>query len=276
MAYVGGKSTAAQHIIAILNHETLDGRPYIEPFVGYAHVLRRVHNKSNYIAADQNALLIVLLKHLQSSQSAQSAQSSQSTHPHISRDEYYSLKENPRKDPLRAAYAAFCYSYNGKFFGGYVNKIHGRDYPAERKRYYDRLAKNATFQQTRLLHVSYTHFSHVKGAVIYCDPPYANTTQYRLVQGKGIETFDSKAFWEWARRMSLHNDVFVSEYTAPKDFVCVAASKKYSTLAGRRTRRVHHTRSERLFCHTRVLRRLPFLRRRGNNGTRRKPVSYEL
>lgn len=47
------------------------------------------------------------------------------------------------------------------------------------------------------------------GAVVYCDPPYANTTKY--VTGE----FNSKEFWTWADEVSRTNPVYVSEYTAP-------------------------------------------------------------
>ena len=51
-----------------------------------------------------------------------------------------------------------------------------------------------------------------KGAVIYVDPPYANTTGYLL--GK----FDSKEFWEYMRELSKDHIVLISEQVAPDDF----------------------------------------------------------
>ena len=40
----------SEHILQVLNHEAFDGMHYIEPFVGYAHILRRVVNKRTYAA----------------------------------------------------------------------------------------------------------------------------------------------------------------------------------------------------------------------------------
>lgn len=55
------------------------------------------------------------------------------------------------------------------------------------------------------------------GAVIYCDPPYYGTGGYGM-------DFDHTAFWEWCRQMSNKgHDVYVSEYSAPDDFECVAS-----------------------------------------------------
>ena len=50
--------------------------------------------------------------------------------------------------------------------------------------------------------------------IIYCDPPYPNT--YYKHYGK--DNIDHDDFWNWCRKMSKDNIVFVSSYTAPKDF----------------------------------------------------------
>ena len=56
-----------------------------------------------------------------------------------------------------------------------------------------------------------------RGGIIYCDPPYKNTGQYRTVG-----TFDFEAFYSWCEHQA--NPVFISEYTMPEDrFVPVAA-----------------------------------------------------
>ena len=54
------------------------------------------------------------------------------------------------------------------------------------------------------------------GAVVYCDPPYADTDCHGYAGGDG--GFDSVAFWDWVRTRPF--PVFVSEYKAPEDFVC--------------------------------------------------------
>ena len=65
MAYVGGKSKGAQHIVDVLNNKKYDNMNYIEPFIGYAHILRRVKNKKSFIASDANPLVISLLHGIQ-------------------------------------------------------------------------------------------------------------------------------------------------------------------------------------------------------------------
>jgi DNA adenine methylase len=231
MAYLGGKSKSAEHILNILNHKIFDSMDYIEPFCGYCHILRRVTNKKTYTASDNNEYLLVLLKHIQKTKNK---------HPTITQEEYQELRENPKKNKLRAAYAAFCYSYNGKFFGGYVETYQNRNYPEERKRYYDQLHDNATFKATNFFYRDYTYYKGVKNKLIYCDPPYAGTTEYH-------SGFDNAAFWEFIRTLSKHNYVFVSEYTAPSDFTCITQKTKRNSVAGRGATR---KRMEKVFVHS--------------------------
>lgn len=65
-----------------------------------------------------------------------------------------------------------------------------------------------------------------ENAVVYCDPPYAGTAEY--VEGG----FNHTDFWEWVRKKSKTNDVYVSEYTAPDDFKVIRSFPQKSTLQG--------------------------------------------
>ena len=67
MSYIGGKARGAAHILAVLNHPRFDDMPYLEPFVGMGHVLRRVVHKRTYTASDGNALVVRLLTAIQPS-----------------------------------------------------------------------------------------------------------------------------------------------------------------------------------------------------------------
>lgn len=84
----------------------------------------------------------------------------------------------------------------------------------------------------------YTDITIPSGATVYCDPPYTGTSGY-------LHDFDYKRFLDWLR----HRDfpVFVSEYSMPDDFVCIASINKTCTYSPtKRTERV-----ERLFVHER-------------------------
>jgi DNA adenine methylase len=230
MAYLGGKAKSADHILAVLNNPVFDNYNYIEPFCGYCHILRRVKNKKTYTISDNNRLLIVLLKHIQKTKNK---------HPTITKQEYITLKENTKKNPLKSAYAAFCYSYNGKYFGGFVEKYGDRNYPNERKKYYDQLHDTESFHLSKIQENDYTKYNNIRGALIYCDPPYANTTEYH-------SEFNSNAFWDNIRKLSKNNYVFISEYNAPKDFICLVKKMKRMSLSGKGATRKNQ---EKLFFH---------------------------
>jgi len=62
-------------------------------------------------------------------------------------------------------------------------------------------------------------------SIIYCDPPYANTTKYKNI-------IDYEKFWQWCRiKKQEGHIVFVSEYVAPDDFICVWEKEIMSSLA---------------------------------------------
>jgi DNA adenine methylase len=240
MAYQGGKRMNAEFIVDILNDELFDGMRYLEPFVGYAHILRRVTNKDAYIASDYHPLVMSLLNAVRRGRSI----------PRISRKEYYALKERTNVVSLKRATAAFTYSFNGKEWGGYVGKYSScgidRDPAAERRRYYDKLYENDTFQRAKLSQSGKDYKSHTpQQMLVYCDPPYADTEGYGGQAREKIE-FDTQEFWKVMREWSKNNVVFVSEYKAPSDFVNIASQKKHMSFAAKGSESV---RTERLFIH---------------------------
>jgi DNA adenine methylase len=60
--------------------------------------------------------------------------------------------------------------------------------------------------------------------LIYCDPPYNNTQQYK-------DKFKSEPFWQWCRdKVKEGHTVFISEYSAPQDFKCIWEKKIINNL----------------------------------------------
>ena len=93
--------------------------------------------------------------------------------------------------------------------------------------------------------ISYSGYAYREGDVVYCDPPYKNTSGY------GTE-FNGDAFWEWARTRSF--PVYVSEYQAPEDFISIWSKEKRILL--------HHEsmtppKVEHLFIHKRFINGTP-------------------
>jgi len=237
-AYHGSKAKGADHILEVLNDKLFDGMHYVEAMCGYCHILRRVENKRSYKAADCNPLLITLLKALQNKRKI----------PTITESEYYKLK-NQKGNTLKRAVACFCYSYCGKAWAGYVDKYFRdgkkRSYSEERKRYYKDLQENEQFMSTNIRCIDYRKLKY-NNKLIYCDPPYADTTGYK--KGDEKNDFNSDEFWDVMRKWSKNNYVFISEYKAPRDFKCVTSAMKQSSLAieGRTDRK------EKLFVHKSV------------------------
>lgn len=76
--------------------------------------------------------------------------------------------------------------------------------------------------------------------LIYCDPPYENTSGY------STGAFDNAAFWQRVRELSTAgHDVYVSEYRAPPDMVSVLDMPTKTDLRTKANGR--ETRLERLF-----------------------------
>ena len=73
---------------------------------------------------------------------------------------------------------------------------------------------------------SYDEIGIPKDAIVYCDPPYNNTATY------SEWWFNHKEFWDYIRKLSKTNKVFVSEYTAPKDFRIIYEFSQKSCLQG--------------------------------------------
>jgi len=230
MSYVGGKSTGFKHIIEVLNDPKYNGFDYYEPFCGYCHITKRIINKKTITINDYNSLLVCLLDGIRKNL----------PYPVISRERYNELKQQHNVITWERAIAGFCYSYNGKLWGGYVLdnsntpsfKKYGKlmVYHKQRQNYYEKIKKNQSFMMAKLECKSYDEFNPV-GAVIYCDPPYQNTTGY---DKKSVGDFDHDKFWSWVRKLSQNNHVYVSEYIAPPDFITVAELPKKSTLSGQR------------------------------------------
>ena len=63
----------------------------------------------------------------------------------------------------------------------------------------------------------YCNYVYQDDDVVYCDPPYANTSKYTV-------DFDNEGFWQWCRTRNF--PVYISEYRAPEDFISVWSKEK--------------------------------------------------
>lgn len=81
-------------------------------------------------------------------------------------------------------------------------------------------------QQLSIYSKDYKLINIPDNSIIYCDPPYSGTAEYK--EGG----FNHQEFWQWAREKSKTHRVFISEYKAPDDFESIYAFPRKSTLQG--------------------------------------------
>ena len=104
----------------------------------------------------------------------------------------------------------------------------------------EQLERLERLQQLELHSLNYNEVTIPHGSIVYCDPPYAGTAEYK--EG----SFNHAEFWEWCRKISKTNKIYISEYSAPPDFVPVITFEQKSTLQGG-TQKHNNQPKERLF-----------------------------
>ena len=105
----------------------------------------------------------------------------------------------------------------------------------------DDIRKLATGTDIDFTSFDYRDYQHEEGDVVYCDPPYAGTEKY-----DGRE-FDHDDFWEWVRTRDY--PVYVSEYSAPDDFISIWQKGIMKLRAGGKS--AHQKAIENVFVHNR-------------------------
>ena len=218
MRYVGSKNKLSKELSPIIQKYIDDNsvKCYVEPFVGGANMIDKIKCDKK-IGFDAHKQLIELLR---------KAQTNFDFPERILEDEYNEVKNNKNKYPdWYVGFVGFCASFGAKYFGGYArdskNDNSGK-WSAGAIRNLNKQRENIKdvhFQVCSFMNIQEDDFS---GCVIYCDPPYENTTKY------STSNFPHGAFWDWCRKMSKNNIVIVSEYNAPEDFECIW-SKEVST-----------------------------------------------
>lgn len=214
MKFMGSKNRIAKFILPIMLKNRKPEQFWVEPFVGGGNIIDKV--TGNRIGGDYDKNVINALITIRDN-----IEDLPKDNTEFTENQYKALKYN-HKYKYRA-YAGFAFSYGGKWMGGWRrDKDNKRDYISE-------AYKNAKNQSSKLLGVKFIH-SHYdeliipNNSIIYCDPPYKNTTTYK-------STFYHEGFWEWCRQQkNKGHTVFISEYSAPSDFNCIWSKSIVSSL----------------------------------------------
>jgi DNA adenine methylase len=222
MKYMGSKARISKYIAPIINQYITNNNitTYVEPFVGGANMIEHVKCENKY-GLDSNKYLIEFLKAIQSGWNPIDEIT-------MTKDFYNEIKNNQDKYPPHiVALAGLCATYNAKWFGGYAGIVHTKI--GTERNYYDEAVRNVLKQKENIIDVKFacrdysTIGDRLSGALIYCDPPYAETTKYK-------DDFNHEIFWKWVRDRAMNNIVLVSEYSAPEDIECIWSKELTTTL----------------------------------------------
>lgn len=180
------------------------GRTLISLFCGSCSVESKIKGFDRKILNDKHKYLIDLLKGVQNGYELPEQ---------ITEEQYKYIREHKDEDTILTGFVGFGCSFGGKWFGGYArNKTH-TNYALQSKK--SLLKDMVTLMDAEFICQDYRDVELPQDCVIYADPPYDNTTGY------GREKFDSQQFWEYAREVSKSHLMFISEQSAPSDFVAI-------------------------------------------------------
>jgi len=221
MKYMGSKRRIAKYIAPIIQAHIDSGRykTYIEPFVGGANMIEHIKCETR-CGSDVHKYLIAVLIALQSDWVPPKE---------LSETSYQLIKNHPDGYPDElVGYVGFVLSYGSKWFGGYMRGNNAKGQPRD----YRMEGWNNTMNQApNLKDIQFTHHSYKNWApencVVYCDPPYANTTKYKAGD------FDHADFWRWCKKyaeLQYNNVILVFEYTAPDGVECIWQKEINSSL----------------------------------------------
>ena len=215
-SYHGGKQRIgfklAQYIQFLSSKLTnIKIQGYCEPFCGmlgvYQHIPALFTDKLTYQAGDLNESVIKMWQKAQKGWKP----------PTITTKTEYNLLKTAVPSALKG-YIGHQYSYGGQYFMGYAPSYGKTKDSTKASNNIQNIAQK--LNQVKFSSGAYTQFNNLHNYIIYCDPPYQNTSQrYKSA------SFDNEKFWNWCRTMAKNNIIFISSYEAPADFIEVMSSK---------------------------------------------------
>lgn len=239
MKYMGSKRRIAKHLIPIMVEAAKEKNitTWVEPFVGGGNMIDKVPDSFTRIGYDLNPHTICAMIDIRDNP--------EKLPDSISEEEYKSFIGC---DPVSIkSWVRFNSSFGGKFDGGYARERYSsksdikrgvtRNDTAESKR--NALKQSPLIQKVDFIYNSYENLD-FENCLIYCDPPYQNTSGYKTGD------FNHDKFFDWCRNQAKKNLVFVSEYNAPEDFEEVWRGEIKTNFASSRKKATHNA-VEKLF-----------------------------
>ena len=217
MVYMGSKAKYAEHIVPILQKaiDEYDIKIYIECFVGGANIIDKIKCENRF-GYDRSDTLIALLN--QAAEDFDKVLKDGNRELWDKGKAYVKDGKMPEDMTLAeiGAMEFFASFSNGGFPRGYAKNTATRNYFKEAYRNMEKQAPN--LKGIRFECQNYWDLKYAKNAVIYLDPPYQGTKHYGYANQAKM---DYDHFWEWVRRLSKDNIVYISEQSAPEDFEVV-------------------------------------------------------
>lgn len=205
MIYMGSKARIAKYILPIILKDRKEGQWYVEPFAGGMNTICMVDG--NRIASDANKYLIEMWRAIQNGVDMTETITKEMYH-------YYRIKHKHKstEDMHLIGWIGFMASFRGKMFAGYaltdgiVNCIEQKIRNVKKQ--------VIGMHGVNLYSCEYNKLVIPPKSIIYCDPPYRNTTGYKTSKG-----FDHDLFYEWCKKKKLEgHSVFISELQMPEPF----------------------------------------------------------
>lgn len=227
MMYQGGKTKIARRIAGLIASNRENRTTYVEPFLGSAAIFSLVAPTFDRAIGTDIQTDLAMMWHHAVFRGWQAPYT-------LTEDEYRQYRDDPEPSPMRA-FAAYPCSFAGKRFGGYARdpKSPTNEFPRrgaqsiERRAAALRSAPGAIELYVADYRDPYIDYHVSSDTVVYCDPPYADTLQYR-----GADGFDHAEFWDVMRRWDARGAlVLVSEYTAPDDWESILDIERHVSTA---------------------------------------------
>ena len=217
MKYMGSKNKIAKYILPIILHNRQPDQWYVEPFVGGANMIDKVTGPR--LGNELNKYVYALLVQIEKGWLPPE---------NVTEEIWRDVKDNKDKYPDHfVAYCGICLSFGAVWFCTYARDAKGN------RNYGEEAYRNLKKQAPKLNGIVFKNYDYLKlaipyNSIIYCDPPYKGTDKYR-----GFEQINHDEFWDWVRRKSTtgNHRVFVSEFTAPDDFVEIWSMKISTAIA---------------------------------------------
>ena len=204
MKYMGSKRRIAKEILPLMLAEREIGQFWVEPFVGGGNMIDKV--TGNRIGSDVNPYTIQALISIRDN-----VDQLPKNNQEFTESDYKALRKSD--DYKFKGYAGFAFAFGADWLRGWCRNSRNADYVKEA--YNSAVKQSPYLQGVEFYTCSYDELPIPKNSIIYCDPPYANTSKYK-------DSIDHDKFWNWCRQKSKQgHKVFISEYNAPDDFKCI-------------------------------------------------------